>query len=614
MKIWFANLKIGRRLLIAFGSILLLLFITGGTGIIGLRTIGPMFETTYTKCVLPLVELDKVTRNWYKVRIDVLKIITSANTGDREHLQQESNRMIDEINTSFASYEKTILTESERQLANDYKQKVDRYVESRSKVLALAANNQTAEARAMADTETLGHFNAMSSSLDRLLATQTENANALYKSSQDTIRSTTLTLFGVLGLSLLVGIVLSRFIGRSISHPIILLENTAKEVAAGNLDAVVAIDTRDEIGSLTTSFNTMVNSIRTGMKEVERKSSEAEEAAEEARRALEAITQLSAEVQMVTEEVSLHTAGISSSIEQMAAGAEEQAAQTGEVAAATEEMAQTIAETTQSISVTAQSSLQASNTAHEGIEAVKHTRASMVRIVEVTQTSGEKIERLSEKVEEVGSITQVINDIADQTNLLALNAAIEAARAGEHGRGFAVVADEVRKLAERTGKATKEISGVLKAIQDETTSARKSMEEAGDVVQKELVSTEVLTTTFDRISSESDNVTSLINQIAVASEEQSLTMSAVSKNIEGMRAVSEQSAIGVQQIAQATSQLNSLTENLRSLVEQFSHGTGSQNSTENRAVAYHPSSMREYRQDDTTIYTRTFPKRQVSRV
>lgn len=235
----------------------------------------------------------------------------------------------------------------------------------------------------------------------------------------------------------------------------------------------------------------------------------------------------------------------------------------------------------------------------------------MVRIVEVTQTSGEKIERLSTKVEEVGSITQVINDIADQTNLLALNAAIEAARAGEHGRGFAVVADEVRKLAERTGKATKEISGVLKAIQDETMSARKSMEEAGDVVQKELVSTEMLTTTFDRISSETDNVTSLINQIAVASEEQSMTMSAVSKNIEGMRSVSEQSAIGVQQIAQATSQLNHLTDNLRSLVEQFSQ---KENTEEATGAGYRPSYMQEQRQNDTTVYTRTFPKRQAKKV
>lgn len=611
MKKWFANLKISRRLTTAFGSILLLLFITGGTAIIGMQTIGPMFETTYTKCVLPLVELDKIARNWYRARIDVLKAITTTDLNERAKLEQKFGQLYDEIQTSFAAYEKTVLTDSEKQAVSDYKEKADQYIEVRKRIMALADNGQLDESRILADNEGRDKFHVMAASLDKLLVIQASNANSLYVSSRDTISSTTATLFGVLGLSLFVGLALSRFISRSISTPIILLENTAKEVAAGNLNATVSIDTQDEVGSLSTSFNTMVNSIRTSMKDVERKSAEAEESAEEARRALEAVTRLSAEVQQVTEEVSLHTAGISSSIEQMAAGAEEQAAQTGEVAAATEEMAQTIAETTQSITVTAQSSLQASNTARDGIQAVKTTRASMVRIVEVTQTSGEKIERLSTKVEEVGSITQVINDIADQTNLLALNAAIEAARAGEHGRGFAVVADEVRKLAERTGKATKEISGVLKAIQDETMSARKSMEEAGDVVQKELVSTEMLTTTFDRISSETDNVTSLINQIAVASEEQSMTMSAVSKNIEGMRSVSEQSAIGVQQIAQATSQLNNLTDNLRSLVEQFSQ---KDNTEETTGAGYRPSYMQEQRQKDTTVYTRTFPKRQAKKV
>lgn len=260
---------------------------------------------------------------------------------------------------------------------------------------------------------------------------------------------------------------------------------------------------------------------------------------------------------------------ISSSAEEMAAGAQEQSSQTAEVAAAMEEMSRTVVETANNATLSEEASQEASKQATEGASKVELSKKGMGRIVTSTETVGGNISSLTSKTEQIGEIAQVIDDIADQTNLLALNAAIEAARAGEHGRGFAVVADEVRKLAENTTKATKEIAETIRAIQTEGKEAGVSMKEAGDAVQDGLRLNDEVGAVLNAILSSVENVTSQIGQVAAASEEQSATAEEVSTNIEAINNVANESAAGVQQIASASEDLNRLTENLSSLVEQF---------------------------------------------
>ena len=260
---------------------------------------------------------------------------------------------------------------------------------------------------------------------------------------------------------------------------------------------------------------------------------------------------------------------ISSSTEQMAAGAQEQSAQAHEVASAVEQMTKTIFETTKNTTQATEASKNAGKSAVEGGNVVSETVSGMNRIAEVVKKSAETVQELGKSSDQIGEIVQVIDDIADQTNLLALNAAIEAARAGEQGRGFAVVADEVRKLAERTTKATKEIATMIKQIQKDTSGAVDSMQQGTKEVEAGKILAEKAGTSLQEIIHGAEKVVDIVTQVAAASEEQSSAAEQISKNIESISSVTTQSASGIQQIAHASEDLNRLTLNLQELIAQF---------------------------------------------
>jgi methyl-accepting chemotaxis protein len=284
------------------------------------------------------------------------------------------------------------------------------------------------------------------------------------------------------------------------------------------------------------------------------------------------MTEALGEVALAVQSTASASAEISSSSEQMAAGSQEQSQQTGEVAGAIEQMTRTIIEGAKSTSIAADNSKAASDSAKKGSKKIEETKEGIRKIVTSSNETGKKISLLAAKSDQIGEIAQVIDDIADQTNLLALNAAIEAARAGEQGRGFAVVADEVRKLAERTMKATKEIGETIKSIQEEAKEANKSMELSGKAVEEGMKLTEEVSEALGEILTRTNAVSDVIIQVAASSEEQSTVSEEISRNIAGINSVTQETAQGIEQIARSAEDLSRLTTNLQNLVSRFKFG------------------------------------------
>ena len=211
----------------------------------------------------------------------------------------------------------------------------------------------------------------------------------------------------------------------------------------------------------------------------------------------------------------------------------------------------------------------ASKTASDGAAIVERTVAVMSQIAEKVQESARTVESLGSRSDQIGAIIGTIEDIADQTNLLALNAAIEAARAGEQGRGFAVVADEVRALAERTTRATKEIGEMIKAIQRETKGAVAAMEQGVQQVESGTEEAAKSGQALQDILAQVNDVAMQVNQIATAAEEQTATTNEISSNMHQITEVVQQTSQGAHESAAAAAQLNGNAEELQSLVRQF---------------------------------------------
>ncbi len=352
--------------------------------------------------------------------------------------------------------------------------------------------------------------------------------------------------FGILVLLIALGCgggVAGYVINRQIALPLNQLATRLRDIAEGEGDLTRRLDftSKDEIGETGASFDLFMDKLQEIMRKVASNTGQLASATEE----------------------------ISASATLMAQRSETQQNQTSQVATAMHQMSSTVLQVSENSNKAADASRQAAETARQGGLIVEQTLKNMRTIASSVKGTAQKMEELGKSSDQIGHIAGVIDDIADQTNLLALNAAIEAARAGEQGRGFAVVADEVRKLAERTTTATKEIAQMISAIQNETKNAVTAMEAGTKQVEEGLQSTSQAGDSLKQIIHMSEEVGEMITHIATAAMEQSSATEEVNNNINDIAAITRESALGSQQSAKACEDLTSLASELQGIVSKF---------------------------------------------
>jgi len=287
------------------------------------------------------------------------------------------------------------------------------------------------------------------------------------------------------------------------------------------------------------------------------------------RRMVEGLREVMAKVNRSALDVSAAAGELDANARRTADGAHEVVNQAETVAVASEEMSCTSNDIARNCHLAADSSGFASDSAQKGAAIVRDTVQGMNRIADHVRSSATVVEKLGTRSDQIGEIVATIEDIADQTNLLALNAAIEAARAGEQGRGFAVVADEVRALAERTTRATREIGAMIKNIQQETKLAVRAMEEGVEEVERGTGEAAKSGDALQDILNQINEVTGQINQIATAAEEQTATTQEITSNIHQISSTVQASARNSQEISSASSQLSRLSAEMQEMVQRF---------------------------------------------
>ena len=284
---------------------------------------------------------------------------------------------------------------------------------------------------------------------------------------------------------------------------------------------------------------------------------------------IEKLQKMIGKVAHVTDKVASASVELSATAEEISKGTDTLTSRASQTAAAVEEMNATVSQVAQNSGKAATLAQETVKTAKDGGSVVSDTISGMQQLSDAVSSSATIISELGKSSDQIGEIVRVIEDIADQTNLLALNAAIEAARAGEQGRGFAVVADEVRKLAERTTKATKEIGDMIRQIQHDTRGAVESMQQGTTKVTSgvDLVNKtgEALARIVEMVSESAD----MIRQIAVASEEQSVATQQIANDIENVAKVTKESASGANESAKASNDLSQLATELQGIVGSF---------------------------------------------
>jgi methyl-accepting chemotaxis protein len=621
---WFFNRSLLQKFSIIFSAIILVVLVTGGITAYSSKEISDNVYDIYEKNLVPISVLSEIRKTLNTKRVLARDLVLAQDSSAIEGYAAEIRGLHRVTDSLIAVYRPLISSDEEAALFQRFLTSVKAYRASRDEIIRLSLEGRRDEARSA--LYGIGETTATTVFSDLVKLIESNRSQAQHFTNDIVRRGRTITFYALLNAALcsvvaFAGVWLLR---RSVGKPIVSLTEKASAVAGGKLDTWITSTSNDEIGVLARAIGTMVGNIRAALtnleqekQTVERKIAAAVESSEAERQFLKksfdmmlesvnafsagdltqhlsiehddtitsdeemeglisgynaAVANIRTMVEQVSEAVDATasaSAEIAASTEQMSAGIQEQAEQTSRIAGAIQHMATSSAENTHKALTSAEQALEASNDARLGGEVIAQTIDGIGRLAAVVTNSAQSIQTLGESSEQIGEVVRVIAEIADQTNLLALNAAIEAARAGEQGRGFAVVADEVRKLAERTQQATKEIASIISVIQRGTDSAVKAINAGTEEVERGKESAARAAEALKNIINRTSSVSNEINTLAHVSEEQAESSKNIAQTIRAVQTVANESSRSTNEISRTIDDMNKLTLTLQSLVGRF---------------------------------------------
>jgi len=539
---WFQDLSIKAKLIILAGGLSLMLMVTGGMGFVGVYKSKQAIANIYNNHITAINDLNEIRDNQLKMLTELSSARLETDLFEIQDYNDRVDKLIFKIGTTLKNYEARITDPEEKKLFDAYsKARMEMGTQGVVPMKSLLMNEQSEEAGKHFKNVLLPLFKTSSDTLDTLINYHVDAAGKAYTQISKLATSTEWIAAIITLAGLLLSIALTFAVSLSITRNVSRLRTASLQMAQGDLTARAGVCCNDELGVVGNSFDQMVTEFSSLISQVKQSSHEVSSESQQLASAAQAVERGS------NEQIS-QAAAASSSAVQLQNAVRTVADRIVQVVSATDQAGQQV---THGQAVV--------NDAVRGIEDVASTVAESANI----------IVSLGQRSDEIGRIVQVIKDIADQTNLLALNAAIEAARAGEQGRGFAVVADEVRKLAERTANATNEISNMIQAIQTETGQTVQIMERGNQQVNNGVSLANQAGKALDEINHAVRQVVELIHDINMSSKEQDRAADEITRRVEEIAQAAQNNGASVQQVVAITDGLHKLSHALEVSVERF---------------------------------------------
>ncbi|QJI39956.1 methyl-accepting chemotaxis protein [Pseudomonas sp. ADAK2] len=535
------NLNIAPRAFLGFAFIALLVIVLGVFAVNRMSIIRQS-SIDMGSTQLPSVSfLGNVTENILRMRILSFRILVNREPASLQEAETRIGVLTDKARKAQAAYANLPAGPEEAALFKVFSTTLDNYMQAQREMLDLSRQNKVDEMRSLINTRIKEGTDLMGEQLNKLVAYNIDGAKNAGVIAEDNYNTAVNGIIVVSVVAALMTVLLAWLLTRSIVTPLNRAVQAAETIAGGNLTKAIEVDGKDEPARLLGALSTMQDNLRKTIEQIAGSATQLGAAAEE--------------LSTVTEEASRGLQQQNNEIEQAATAV-------NEMTAAVEEVARNAVSTSEA-------SNQSTLAAREGRNRVVETVDAIQTMTHDVQNTSVMIEGLAAQGRDIGKVLDVIRAIAEQTNLLALNAAIEAARAGEAGRGFAVVADEVRALAHRTAQSTQEIEKMVAGIQNGTGEAVSSMQQSNQRTQSTLEMARAAGVALEQITQSIHLINERNLVIASASEEQAQVSREVDRNLVNIRDLATQSAAGANQTSAATHELSRLAVDLNAMVARF---------------------------------------------